>query len=60
MVAAATHKDVRPVLSVGDSFDPEEIGAVPSNAIVVNQAPPIGVAEAGLGLHYPCRIKYSA
>jgi hypothetical protein len=27
------------VLSVGDQIDPEQIGRVPNNAIIVNQAP---------------------
>jgi len=40
IVAALTkHKDLQLVLSVGDQVDPEQIGPVPSNAIIVKQAP---------------------
>src|SRR4030088_570159 len=40
IVAALTkHKDLQLVLSVGDQVDPEVIGPVPSNAIIVKQAP---------------------
>jgi zeaxanthin glucosyltransferase len=39
VTAASKHKDVQLVLSVGNNLDPKEIGPVPSNAIVVNQAP---------------------
>ena len=33
---------------------------MPSNAIIVNQTPTIGGAEADLGWHHPCRVKYCA
>ena len=40
MVAAlAKHRDLQLVLSVGDQVDPEQIGPVPSNAIIVKRAP---------------------
>jgi len=40
IVAALTkHKDLQLVLSVGDQVDPEEIGPVPKNAIMVKRAP---------------------
>ena len=35
----ATHKDVQLVLSIGDQLEPEQIGPVPRNAIVVKRAP---------------------
>jgi len=35
----ATHKDVQLVLSIGDHLEPEQIGPVPRNAIVVKRAP---------------------
>jgi MGT family glycosyltransferase len=35
----AKHKETQLVLSIGDRLNPEEIGPVPSNAIVVNHAP---------------------
>ena len=40
MVAAlAKCKDLQLVLSVGDQVDPEQIGKVPNNAIIVKRAP---------------------
>lgn len=40
IVAALTkHKDSQVVLSIGDQLDPEQIGPVPSNAIIVKRAP---------------------
>ena len=35
----ANHRGTQLVLSIGDRLDPKQIGPVPSNAIVVNQAP---------------------
>jgi hypothetical protein len=37
--AVGRHKDLQLVLSIGDQLDPKQIGPVPSNAIVVQQAP---------------------
>jgi zeaxanthin glucosyltransferase len=37
--ATAKHKGVQLVLSVGDELDPEQMGAVPSNTILVKRAP---------------------
>jgi len=54
------HEGLQLVLSVGDQVDPEQIGPVPSNAIIVKQAPQTGVAEAELGLYHPCGIEYRA
>ena len=39
VAALAKHKDLQLVLSVGDQLDPKQIGPVPSNAIIVKQAP---------------------
>ena len=39
VTAAAAQKDVQLVLSVGDHLDPEQIGPLPSNAILVKSAP---------------------
>jgi zeaxanthin glucosyltransferase len=39
VAALAKHKDLQLVLSVGDQVDPEQIGPVPSNAIIVKRAP---------------------
>jgi zeaxanthin glucosyltransferase len=38
IAAVAKHKGLQLVLSVGDQVDPEQIGPVPSNAIIVKQA----------------------
>jgi zeaxanthin glucosyltransferase len=35
----ANHRCTQLVLSIGDRLDPKQIGPVPSNAIIVNQAP---------------------
>ena len=35
----ANHRGTQLVLSIGDQLDPKQIGPVPSNAIIVNQAP---------------------
>jgi zeaxanthin glucosyltransferase len=39
VTAVAKHKDLQLVLSVGDQIDPEQIGPVPNNAIIVKRAP---------------------
>jgi MGT family glycosyltransferase len=39
VAALAKHKDLQLVLSVGDQVDPEQLGPVPNNAIIVKQAP---------------------
>jgi zeaxanthin glucosyltransferase len=39
VAALAKHKDLQLVLSVGDQIEPEEIGPVPNNAIIVKRAP---------------------
>jgi zeaxanthin glucosyltransferase len=39
IAALAKHKNLQLVLSVGDQVDPEQIGPVPNNAIIVRQAP---------------------
>jgi len=35
----AKHKDLQLVLSIGDQLDPEQIGPVPKNAVIVKRAP---------------------
>jgi len=35
----AKHKDFQLVLSVGDQVDPNQLGPVPNNAIIVKRAP---------------------
>jgi MGT family glycosyltransferase len=37
--ALTKHKDLQLVLSLGDQIDPQQIGPVPNNAIIVKQAP---------------------
>jgi MGT family glycosyltransferase len=39
VAALAKHKDLQLVLSVGDQIDPNQIGPVPNNAIIVKRAP---------------------
>jgi zeaxanthin glucosyltransferase len=39
VAALAKHKDLQLVLSVGDQVDPEQLGPVPNNAIIVKRAP---------------------
>jgi zeaxanthin glucosyltransferase len=39
VAALAKHKDLQLVLSMGDQVDPELIGPVPSNAIIVKRRP---------------------
>jgi len=39
VAGVAKHKDLQLVLSIGDQLDPEQIGPVPKNAIVVKRAP---------------------
>ena len=60
--AAAKHKNLQLVLSIGDQLDPEQIGPVPSNAITVRQAPQLELLkpEADVDLYHPCRVKHRA
>jgi zeaxanthin glucosyltransferase len=39
VAALSKHKDLQLVLSVGDQIDPQQIGPVPNNAIIVQRAP---------------------
>ena len=39
VAGVAKHKGVQLVLSIGDQLEPEQIGPVPSNAIIVRRAP---------------------
>jgi zeaxanthin glucosyltransferase len=39
VAALAKRKDFQLVLSVGDHVDPQKIGPVPNNAIIVKRAP---------------------
>ena len=39
VAGVAKHKGTQLVLSIGEQLDPKQIGPVPSNAIIVNQAP---------------------
>jgi zeaxanthin glucosyltransferase len=39
VAGVAKHKDLQLVLSIGDQLDPEQIGPVPKNAIIVQRAP---------------------
>jgi len=39
VAGVAKHKDLQLVLSIGDQLEPEQIGPVPKNAIIVQRAP---------------------
>jgi len=39
VAGVAKHKDLQLVLSIGDQLDPEQIGPVPKNAIIIKRAP---------------------
>jgi zeaxanthin glucosyltransferase len=39
VAALANHRGLQLVLSVGDQVDPEQIGRVPNNAVIVKRAP---------------------
>jgi MGT family glycosyltransferase len=39
VAGVAKHRDLQLVLSIGDQLDPEQIGPVPKNAIIVKRAP---------------------
>jgi zeaxanthin glucosyltransferase len=39
VTGVAKHKGLQLVLSIGDQLDPEQIGSVPANAIIVKRAP---------------------
>ena len=45
VAALAKHKDLQLVLSVGDQVDPEQIGPVPNNAIIVKRAPQLALLK---------------
>jgi MGT family glycosyltransferase len=45
VAALAKHKDVQLVLSIGNQIDPEQIGRVPSNAIIVQRAPQLDLLK---------------
>jgi zeaxanthin glucosyltransferase len=43
--ALGKHKDLQLVLSVGDQVDPDQIGPVPKNAIIVRRAPQLELLQ---------------
>jgi MGT family glycosyltransferase len=45
VAALAKHKDVQLVLSIGDQIDPNQIGPVPSNTIIVKRAPQLDLLK---------------
>jgi zeaxanthin glucosyltransferase len=45
VAALAKHKDLQLVLSIGDQIDPQQIGRVPSNAIIVKRAPQLDLLK---------------
>jgi zeaxanthin glucosyltransferase len=47
VAAVAKHKGLQLVLSVGDQVDPDQIGPIPSNAIIVKRAPQLELLKQG-------------
>jgi zeaxanthin glucosyltransferase len=45
VAALAKHRELQLVLSIGNQIDPEQIGPVPSDAIIVKQAPQLELLE---------------
>jgi zeaxanthin glucosyltransferase len=45
VAGVAKHKDLQLVLSIGDQLDPEQIGPVPNNAIIVKRAPQLDLLK---------------
>ena len=45
VAALAKHKDLQLVLSIGDQIDPQQIGRVPSNTIIVKRAPQLDLLK---------------
>ena len=45
VAGVAKHKGTQLVLSIGDQLDPQQIGTVPSNAIIVKQTPQLEVLK---------------
>ena len=45
VAALAKHKGLQLVLSIGDQIDPQQIGRVPSNAIIVKRAPQLDLLK---------------
>jgi zeaxanthin glucosyltransferase len=48
VAAVAKHKGLQLVLSVGDQVDPEQIGPIPSNAIIVKRTPQLELLKVAL------------
>jgi zeaxanthin glucosyltransferase len=47
----AKHKGVQLVLSIGDQLEPEQIGSVPNNAIIVKRAPQLELLKLASVYH---------
>jgi zeaxanthin glucosyltransferase len=45
VAALAKHKELQLVLSIGDQIDPQQIGRVPSNTIIVKRAPQLDLLK---------------
>jgi len=58
VAALAKHKGLQLVLSVGDQVDPQKIGPVPNNAIIVKKAPQLELLKTNLGLYHPCGVEH--
>jgi hypothetical protein len=60
VAALAKHKDLQLVLSIGDQLDPEQIGPIPSNAIIVKRAPQLELLKRASVLHHSRGVKHCA
>ena len=60
ILEAVEPMDVQVVFSLGKNTNPENLGPIPSNTIVVRSAPQIEFAEACSALHDACWIEYNA
>ena len=58
--AAVPHRNVQLVLSIGSYLDLDQIGPLPSNAVVVRHAPQLELLKTRLGLHHPCWAEHGA
>jgi zeaxanthin glucosyltransferase len=53
-------EDVQVVLSVGKNINPENLGSIPSNTIVVRSALQIELLKRAGALHHACWTEYNA
>jgi UDP:flavonoid glycosyltransferase YjiC (YdhE family) len=57
--AAAKRNEVQLVLSIGDQLDPEQIGPLANNTIVVKRAPQLELLNRA-SVYHPCGFEHRA